>query len=716
MKSKRIVILALALAASATWFLLPAEARSLLTLEGLQARLDGWQEAIERRPVVSTLVFLVSYTAATAFSLPIASLLTPLGGALFGMVEGTILALAGATVGACAARYAAATLLRDWIRTRFGARLRSFEEGIAREGGFYLFALRVVPAAPFWLVNLLSGLVPMRTWTFVWVSFVGMAPGTIAYVYAGRQFGKLTSLAGLLSPGLLSVFVVLSLLPIASRWILKSLKAHQVYRKYAKPRTFDYDMIAIGAGAGGLVTSYIGAAVGAKVALVERHRMGGDCLNTGCVPSKALVHAARVVHQARGLERLASQGTPMEIDTAKVMIQVGQAVEAIAPHDSVERYEGLGVQVVQGDAVVVDPWTVEVEGRRMTTRSIVLATGGEPVVPDFPGIGGVRVLTSDTFWDLEALPSRMVVLGGGPIGCEIAQACARLGVQVVQIERGPRLLPREDDEVGRLIAERFAAEGVVVRTGRVVERFEVDADGIQWVVHRASAGAPDEARESFDAVLVALGRKARHAPWMDSLGLSFREDGTLETNRLLQTNIPNIHAVGDATGPYQFTHFAAHQAWYAALNGLLAPLWSFQADYRVVPRCTYTEPQVARVGLSESDAKSENVPYEVVRYDLDDLDRAIADQETHGFVKVLVEPGKDRILGVTIAGAHAGDLLAEWTLAMKHGLGLRKILGTIHAYPTFAESAKYAAGAWARSHKPERALRWARRFFAWRRG
>ena len=716
MRPKNILLLMILAAGIATWILLPTEAKALLSLRGLQSHLGSFQASIDQDPIISSALFVGLYALSAALSLPIASLLTLMGGALFGVAQGTLLVLVAATAGATLSMLASRTLLRGWVTSKLGSRLKAFEEGVAREGAFYLFALRVVPAFPFFAVNLLSGLVPMRTWTYVWVSFVGMAPGTFAYVFAGRQFGQLTSLSGLVSPGLLAAFAALGLLPLVSRWILDRFKARRVYRGFQRPKVFEFDMIAIGAGAGGLVTSYIGAAVGAKVALVERHRMGGDCLNTGCVPSKALIHAGRVVRETRRVERFATTDSVLKIDTPKVLAHVRKAIEAIAPHDSVERYTSLGVDVVLGEAEVVDPWTVVADGRRMTARSIVLATGGEPVVPSFPGIESVRVLTSDTFWDLEALPARLVVLGGGPIGCELAQACARLGVQVVQIERGPRLLSREDAEVGDLLRKRFEAEGVVVRTGRSVVRFEVDPHGTQWIVHRPTEGPGPEERDSFDAVLVALGRKARRAPWMDALGLRLRDDGTIEADAQLRTNFPNILTVGDATGPYQFTHVASHQAWYAALNGLLAPFWSFAADYRVIPRCTYTDPQVARAGLSEIDAKAKGIAYETSTYAMDDLDRAIADDETCGFVKVLTVPGKDIVLGVVVVGAHAGELLAEWALAMKNGLGLKKIMATIHAYPTYAESAKYAAGVWTRAHKPEGALRWARRFFAWRRG
>lgn len=716
MKRSHMILLIVLASLFAGWYFLPVSIKQSLTLQGLQAQLETLRALQQNSGTLPQLVFVGVYILVAALSLPIAAVMSLLGGALFGFVQGTILVLWGATTGASLAMIVSRTLLRDWVRKRLGDRIQNFEKGIAKEGAFYLFALRVVPAFPFWVVNLLSGLTPIPLRTFFWVSLIGMAPGTMAYVFAGRQFGHLTSLSGILSPGLFAGLVALGIFPLLSRVLLQRIQAGKVYKGFVRPKSFDYNFIAIGAGAGGLVTSYIGSAVGAKVALIERHKMGGDCLNTGCVPSKALIHAAKVVHQARKAHGFTSNTLSFEIDTAKILAKVQETVRAIAPHDSVERYQSLGVDIFQGEAHLLGPWTVEVNGKRITAPSIVLATGGEPVIPAIPGIEKVHVLTSDTFWDVTHLPRKLVVLGGGPIGSELAQACARLGVKVTQIERSNRLLGREDVEVSALVQERFEADGVVVRTGRVATRFELDTQGQQWIVHAPTAGTGPEEKEPFDAVLVALGRKARHSDWMKTLGIQLRPNGTIDANGLLQTNYPNIYAVGDATGPYQFTHFAAHQAWYAALNALLAPFWSFKADYRVIPWCTYSDPQVARVGLCENDAKEKGIAYESSVYPFHDLDRAIADEETHGFVKVLTVPGKDTILGVTIAGAHAGEMLAEWTLAIQNGLGLKKIMGTIHAYPTFAESSKYAAGIWTRNHKPERALKWARRFFAWRRG
>jgi pyruvate/2-oxoglutarate dehydrogenase complex dihydrolipoamide dehydrogenase (E3) component/uncharacterized membrane protein YdjX (TVP38/TMEM64 family) len=713
-RSHLIVILCLA-GLIAGWNFIPPDIRAMLSLKGMQSQLEtlrAWQQS---NGVLGQVVFVLAYVAAAALSLPIASILTLLGGALFGFAQGVLLVLFGATIGASLAMLASRVLLREWVQKKFGHKMRSFEEGVAKEGAFYLFTLRVVPAFPFWLVNLLSGLTPIPLRTFFWVSFVGMAPGTMAYVFAGRQFGTLTSLGGILSPGLLGAFVALGVLPLVSKSLIKKIKANQVYKPFNKPKKFDYNMIAIGAGAGGLVTSYIGAAVGAKVALIEKHKMGGDCLNYGCVPSKALIHSAKVVHQAKQVGDI-GEGS-FAVDTAKVMQKVREAIATVAPHDSVERYTGLGVKVYQGEARLVDPWTVEVNGEKITARSIVLATGAEPFVPNMAGLELVNYKTSDTFWDLEKLPERVLVLGGGPIGCELAQALNRLGSKVVLVERNDNIMGREDSDVAQLIKSRFEAEGVQVRTGRQALRFEKNTEGCSVLVHVpvADAKGPEEAIV-FDLVVLALGRKARNGFGMAELGVELRQNGTIDSNNLLQTNFPNIYVVGDATGPYQFTHFAAHQAWYAALNGLLAPFWSFKTDYSAVPWATYVDPQVARVGLSEGDALAQGIEYEKSLYHLDDLDRAIADNETHGFVKVLTVPGKDKILGVTIVAAHAGELLAEWTLALKNGLGLKKIMGTIHAYPTFAESSKYAAGVWAQAHKPQKALIWARRFFDWRRG
>jgi len=685
-----------------------------LTLGALKtnrADLQAWQSV---HPVAALGGFVVIYIAMAALSLPGAAILTLAGGALFGVWTGTVAVSFASSIGATLAFLVARFVLRDALRSRFGTRLRPIEDGVRRDGAFYLFTLRLVPLFPFFLVNLLMGLTPIPTPVFYAVSQVGMLPATIAYVYAGSRLAQIEHPGDVASPELIGAFVALGLLPLLLRKLTDTLAARRVYRGHRKPPRYDYNLIVIGAGSAGLVSAYIGAAVKAKVALIEKHRLGGDCLNTGCVPSKALLRSARLLAEARESARFGIARMDATFDFAAVMARVQRIIAAIEPHDSAERYTGLGVDVLQGDARLLSPWEVDVGGRRISARSIILATGAQPLIPDLPGLDAVPYLTSDTLWGLRQLPTRLLVLGGGPIGCELAQAFARFGSEVSLVEMAPRLLPREDPDAAAALAARFAREGIRVATAHKALRVErSDASGGRLV-----CGHDDrEVAIAFDTLLVALGRTANVAGFgLEELGVRLRGNGTVEADPLLRTNFPNILVCGDVTGPFQFTHVAAHQAWYAAVNGLLAPLWSYRADYRVIPWCTFTEPEVARVGLSEEEARAQGVAVEVTRYGIDELDRAITDGADQGFVKVLTAAGTDRIVGAMIVGAEAGELIAEFVLAMKHGLGLNKLLGTIHVYPTMMEANRYAAGAWKRAHASPRALRFAERFFAWRRG
>jgi pyruvate/2-oxoglutarate dehydrogenase complex dihydrolipoamide dehydrogenase (E3) component len=616
------------------------------------------------------------------------------------------------SVGATLAFLASRFLLRDWVQRRFGQQLRAINEGVEREGGFYLFTLRLIPAIPFFAINLAMGLTPMRAWTFYWVSQCGMLAGTIVYVNAGTQLASISTPAGILSPGLIGAFVLLGIFPLVAKRIVNAAKARRVYARWAraKPRAFDRNLVVIGAGSAGLVSAYIAAAVRAKVTLVEKHRMGGDCLNTGCVPSKALIKSARVLSTIRRAKEYGLKSASAEFDFADIMERVQRVVRTVEPHDSVERYTALGVECIKGEAKITSPWSVEVNGKILTTRAIVIAAGARPFIPPIPGIETVDCLTSDTVWDLRELPRRLVVLGGGPIGSELAQSFARFGSKVTQVEMLPRLLPREDPEFSEMVAARLRADGVDVRVGHKAIRFP--DKNLLVCEHEGN-----EVRVEFDALLCAVGRVANTRGYgLEELGIPVTRARTVETNEFLQTIYPNIYACGDVAGPYQFTHTAAHQAWFASVNSLFGTFKKFRADYSVIPWATFTDPEVARVGLNELEAKERNVPYEVSVYGIDELDRAIADEEAHGVVKVLTVPGKDRILGVTIAGEHAGDLIAEFVAAMRHGLGLNKILGTIHVYPTLAEANKYAAGVWKKAHAPQALLAQLEKLHAWMRG
>jgi len=689
----------------------------LLTLDRLKESRDALTALYETRPAATLLAYFVVYVLATAVSIPGAAVLTLAGGAIFGFWTGLLVVSFASSLGALLAFLVARYLLRDSVQSRFGKTLASINDGVRRDGTFYLLTLRLVPLFPFWLINLLMGLTPIGAARFYLVSQLGMLAGTAVYVNAGTQLSEIRSPSDVLSPALLGSFVLLGIFPLIAKAVVGWLQARKVYARWQRPASFDRNLVVIGAGAGGLVSAYIAAAVKAKVTLVEGHRMGGDCLNFGCVPSKALIRSATMAKELRDAHRLGIRDARGDVDFPAVMRRVHEVIRTIEPHDSVERYTDLGVEVLQGHARITSPWTVEValaDGgtRTLNTRNIVLATGAAPFVPPIPGLHETGFLTSDTVWGLEELPRRLVVLGGGPIGCELAQAFARLGSEVTQVEMAPRVMLREDPEVSELVAASLRADGVAVLTGHQAVRAEV-ADGQKRLVVREGER---EIALPFDQLLCAVGRSPRVTGYgLEELGIPLTPRRTVETNPWLQTLYPNIYAVGDVAGPYQLTHVAAHQAWYAAVNALFGRFRKFRADYSVIPWTTFTDPEVARVGLSETAAREQGVPFEVTRYGIDDLDRAIADGNAHGFVKVLTVPGKDRILGVTIVGHHAGDLLAEYVLAMKHGLGLNKILGTIHTYPTMAEANKYAAGEWKRAHAPKKLLEWVARYHAWER-
>ncbi|HEX8468221.1 MAG TPA: FAD-dependent oxidoreductase [Allosphingosinicella sp.] len=709
-QSGKILLLLVIALAIAAFFVFDLGA--YLTLANLKARQGDLAAYVGANPVAAIAGFFLLYVAVTALSLPGAAILTLAAGAIFGLWEGTLIVSFASTIGASLAFLSSRYLLRDWVKARFGERIGSIDRGIERDGAFYLLTLRLIPAFPFFLVNLAMGVTAMRLLTFALVSQAGMLLGTIVYVNAGTQLAGIESTSDIFSPALVGSFVLLGLFPLLAKAAVGWWRRKRVYRGWRRPRSFDRNLIVIGAGAGGLVTALIGATVRAKVTLIEKGEMGGDCLNTGCVPSKALIRSARAAHEIRTAAAFGIAPAEPEVRFAEVMERIHRIIAEIAPADSVERYTKLGVDVRKGHARLVNPWTVEIDGReRLTARAIVIAAGGEPAVPDIPGLAESGFLTSDSMWEMlrgrETVPERIAIIGGGPIGTEMAQAFARLGAKVSQVEHGPRLLPKEDEDASALVEAVLCEEGVEILTSHEAVRVE----GKALVVRSGDAerGLP------FDEIVVAVGRKARLSDYgLEELGI---ETGrTVAVNAWLETRYPNIYAVGDVAGPYQFTHFAAHQAWFAAVNGLFGHLKRFRADYRVLPWVTFTDPEVAHVGHNELSAREAGLDFEVVRFDLAHLDRALAEGANRGFVKLLVQPGKDRLLGATIVATQAGELLPELVLAMKHGLGLDKLLGTIHAYPTLAEANKFAAGEWKKAHKPERLLAWLERYHAWRRG
>ena len=710
---KRLLIIAALAALVAAYFFFGLG--DYLTVEGIKQVAGDVGAYYERNPAQVIAGFFLVYVAVAAASLPGAAVMTLAAGALFGVLVGTIIVSFASTLGATLAFLASRYVLRDGIEARFGERLRTVNQGLERDGAFYLFTIRMIPLFPFFVVNLVMGLTRIGTWTFAWVSQIGMLLGTIVYVNAGTQLARIDSLSGIASPAVLASFALLGIAPWFAKAIIGWIKRRKVYAGFNRPKSFDRNLVVIGAGSAGLVSALIAATVKAKVTLVEANKMGGDCLNTGCVPSKALIKSAKVAEQMRHADRYGITPTEPDIPFGQTIERVMQAIRTIEPHDSVERYTGLGVDVVEGYGKVVDPWTVEIARKdgvtqRLTTRGIVIAAGAEPFVPPIPGLEQSNYLTSDTMWDafakMERAPARIAVLGGGPIGCELSQALARLGSRVTQVEMAERVLGREDDEVSALAQASLEASGVEVLTGHRAARVEPG---------RLIADRDDsEVAIEFDVLIVAVGRAARLTGYgLEDIGIDTTK--TVVTDDFLATRFPNIYAAGDVAGPYQFTHTASHQAWFASVNALFGQFKRFKADYRVIPAVTFLDPEIARVGLNEREAREQGVEYEVTRYELDGLDRAIADSERRGFVKVLTPPGKDTILGATIVGAHAGELLAEYVLAMKHKLGLNKILGTIHSYPTMAEANKFAAGEWKKKHKPEALLALVKKYHAWRR-
>lgn len=714
---KRLMLVLIVALAAAAFFAL--HLNRYLTLDALKNGRIAFESSRAASPWLVGLGFFAVYVTVAALSLPGVAILTLAAGALFGLILGTVLVSFASCLGAVLALLVSRYVLREGVRRRFGEKLRRIDEGMKRDGAYYLFTLRLIPVFPFFIINLLMGLTPIRLTTFYWVSQLGMLPGTLAYVNAGTQLARIDQLSRIASPGVLLSFALLGLVPWIARWGVRAVQRRRVYARWHRPTRFDRNLVVIGAGAAGLVSAYIAAAVKAKVTLIESHKMGGDCLNYGCVPSKTLIRSAKLAHQIREADRYGLERGVPQLSFKAVMARVNAVIRAVEPHDSTERYQKLGVDVVHGHASLLDPWTVEVSlggggQRRLTTRSIVIAAGAEPVVPPIPGIEQSGFVTSDTLWnaysELEAPPRRLIVLGGGPIGCELAQCFVRLGSNVTQIEMGARLMMREDEDVSAYVRTVLEREGVTVLASHKAIRVECSPNSKTLVLESEGHAR----RLEFDSLLVAVGRQARLKGYgLEALGIP--TDRTVCTNEYLETLYPNIFAAGDVAGPYQFTHAAAHQAWYATVNALFGSLKRFKVDYSTLPWATFVDPEVARVGLNEQDARERGIAYEVTRYELSELDRAITDSAMQGFIRVLTVPGKDRILGVTFIGEHAGDLLTEYVLAMKNGLGLNKILSTVHTYPTLGEANKYAAGEWRQAHAPRRLLRWIERYHRWRR-
>ena len=711
MNKSKTLLLGLIAIAIGSYFLF--DLGQYLTLDFVQSQLAAVQAYKNDNFPTAAAIYFVGYVVATGLSIPGAILITLMGGAIFGVFWGTLLVSFASSIGATGAFLASRLLLRDWVQSRFGDYLAPINKGMEKDGTFYLFSIRMVPVFPYFMVNLLMGLTPIKTSSYYLASQAGMFANTIVFVNAGSELAQITSLSGLVSGSVLFSFVLLGALPLLAKFSLGIVQRNKVMRGYTKPKNFDANVVVVGAGSAGLVAALIAAGAKARVVLIEKHKMGGDCLNTGCVPSKSLIRSGRIMSYIRRAREFGLDGATATVNFESVMQRVQAVIAAIEPHDSVERFTSLGVECVIGEAKIESPYVVTVAGRTINTRSIIVATGARPLVPPIPGLNQIDYLTSDTIWTLRELPKRLLVVGGGPIGCELAQAFSNLGAPVTQVDMADRIMPREDPEVSALVMQQFEEQGIDLLVDHRLTKFEV-VDGVNTMEaeHKGSV-----VRVEFDKVLLAIGRKPNVEGFgLEEMSMPLTAQGAIEVNASMQTAYPNIFACGDVAGPYQFTHMASFQAWYASLNALLGGLWRSKANYKVVPWATFTDPEVARVGLSEEEAKQRGTGYEITRYELNEHDRALADGEARGFIKILTVPGKDKILGVTIVGYHAGELIGEFVFAMTHGMGLGKISAVTHIYPTLLEANKFAANAWRNARLPEKYFPLAEKYFRWLRG
>lgn len=683
-----------------------------LNLTYMQSQLSIWNYQLQEQKLLFTLTFFIIYIVVTTLSIPGAALLTLLAGTLFGIVEGVIIVSFASTIGATLSFLISKYFLKDYVEQKFRKQFIKINEGIVKEGPFYLFALRLVPVFPFFVINLVMGLTRIPTLYYMFVSQIGMLPGTIVYVNAGQALSKIKSTSGILSPSILSAFALLAMLPFISKKTLHFARNKKVYKSFHKPKSFDANLIVIGAGSGGLTSAYIAATLKANVILIEKHKMGGDCLNTGCVPSKTLINLSKHAQLHKELHDTGVKYISPHITFSKVMNTVHKKIAEVAPHDSIERYQSLGVTCIEGEAKIISPWEVKVNDTIYTTKSIIIASGGSPIIPDIPGIVPSFTLTSDTVWNITSLPRSLVVVGGGPIGCELALAFAKLGSKVTLIHKHSHLLNKEDNYVGDTALEILQQSGVQVYLNYEIIKFTKKSGAQTMHITEKANKKAKPINITFSKVLFATGRKANLDNLCDdTISITLNEKNYIQTNAHLQTNIPNIFAVGDVVGHYQFTHIASHMAWYATVNALLGFIKMFKVNYSVVPAVTFLSPEIARVGITEKEAEDQNIDFEVTTYHMKESDRAIAEGKTSGYIKVITEKNKDKILGAVVIAERAGEMLAQFILAMKHNLGLKKILGTTIPYPTYAEASKATAGLWTQKHAPEKLLSFLKKFF-----
>jgi pyruvate/2-oxoglutarate dehydrogenase complex dihydrolipoamide dehydrogenase (E3) component/uncharacterized membrane protein YdjX (TVP38/TMEM64 family) len=707
---KRIIIF-LVIIASIIFGVAFFDLTSYLTFDELKQRQSELQSLVSDNSFAAAAIFFLVYVLATSVSFPGALILTLAGGALFGLVQGTLLISFASTIGALFAFLVARYFLHDFVQNKFSDRLTLINQKVEKEGAFYLLFLRLVPAFPFFLVNLVMALTPIRAWTYYWVSQLGMLPATLIYVNAGTQIAKISSPSDIASPSMIFAFILLGILPFITKGIISTLKNNRAYNEFNKPTSFEYNTIVLGGGSAGLVAGYTTSTLQGKVALVERHQMGGDCLNTGCVPSKSILRSAKFVADIKNFASYGLSNANYELEFNNVMARVHDKISIIEPKDSVARYTELGVHCEQGDAVVLSPWEVNVNDKILTAKNIIIATGATPALPNITDLDQVPYFTTDTIWSLTELPKKLLIIGAGPIGCELGQAFARLGSKVTIAYNQPTILPNEDEAAAKLVEASLLKDNVLLLTNFNSDKFINDFDNYSLV------GSQDAVFTtiSFTHLLIATGRKA-NIGGLEILNLDLDEKGRIATNDTLQTKYPNIYACGDVTSSMQYTHTASHQAWYAAFNALFHPLKKFKCTLDNIPRAVFTDPEITSLGITEKQAIEQGIAHQVTTFPMDDIDRAITDNATIGFIKVITPANSDKILGVCIVGEHASELIAEFVLAKTNGLGLNKILKTVHIYPTRSEINRMVAGKWRRSKLTKRTLDLLKKFQSWRLG
>jgi pyruvate/2-oxoglutarate dehydrogenase complex dihydrolipoamide dehydrogenase (E3) component/uncharacterized membrane protein YdjX (TVP38/TMEM64 family) len=687
------------------------------------------------------------------------SLLTLGAGFVFGIVVGTITVSIASTLGATAAFLLGRTLARPWIEARVAHRpkFRALDEAVRRQGFKIVLLTRLSPIFPFNLLNYTFGLTRVSLRDYILASWIGMLPGTVMYVYLGTTLKTLADLAAgnvptsvgqqvLFGAGLVATVAVTVLITRLARKALQeaippptrqteplahgdlampntvqvlpddvhnqTLVANVHPRDWVNPQPQSrYNLVVIGAGTGGLVCAAGAAGLGARVALVEKHLLGGDCLNVGCVPSKALLRAARAyadVRDAAGFGVTVPPGA--KVDFPAVMERMRRLRAGISPNDSAARFHSLGVDVFLGAAHFTGPDAVEVNGQTLRFARAVIATGGRPIQPPIPGLAEAGFQTNETIFSLMELPRRLAVIGAGPIGCELVQAFARFGSQTFLVGKQPQILPREDPDAAQLVETALQHDGVQLLLGHDLRR--VERSGGERVLCLESPHGPKEIR--VDDILVAVGR----VPNVD--GLNLEAAGVAHDSRIgvqvddrLRTTSPRIYAVGDVCSRYQFTHAADAMARLAIQNALF--FGGARLSALTIPWCTYTDPEIAHVGLYERQAQEQGIAVQTLTQPLDGVDRALLDGETAGFVRVHLRRGTDKILGATIVARHAGDMISELTLAMTGGLGLRTPARTIHPYPTQAEAIKKVADAYNRTRLTPFVKRMLDKWMAWTR-